>query len=178
MLLAVVLDISFGRIAPYCVQKCSADIRQSCQWFPSRAFPALLVKGCRTALILESRKLSPQFSYCFVFSFQTGVVYLPPKSPVQDCTTSQTQTKTPSLCHMLRQLLFYGTLLHLDKSVEVKPPFIKKALLRTLAHLFLPTLLIFAGLCWLTPELKHRNSNSFKANTAIYIPSHILHTAL
>lgn len=46
---------------------------------------------------------------------------------------------------MLMHLLFYETLLHLDKPIDVKYPCIKKVLLRTSAHLFSPHSVDF---CW------------------------------
>lgn len=79
---------------------------------------------------------------------------------------------------MLMHFLFYEALLHLDKSIKVKHPFIKKALLRTSAHLFLHTLLIFSVLYWLTVKLKYHHSNSLEAKTMIQMPFCILDTSL
>jgi len=79
---------------------------------------------------------------------------------------------------MLMHLLFYETLLHLDKSVKVKHPFIKKVLLRMSAHLFLHTLFISAMLCWLTVKLRYHHSNSLEAKTVIQMPFCILDTSL
>lgn len=85
--------------------------------------------------------------------------------------------KTSSLYRMLMYLLFYETLLHLDRSIKVKHALLRSSV-KDIGTSLSPHTVDFCGLYWLALKLRYHHSSSLEAQTMILIPSLILDKSL